>query len=191
MGLDGLMALIYEGLTYEQEADYFKKLNNANGEQKRVRKTDIFKASVEAKEANAVDIKNIIESLGFRISETTGNNIITAVGTIEKIYKKYGAQGLNNTLKISKDTWNGERYSLNNMVLEGIAEFLNIYTGKTNFSTDIFIKQLSKVDPIKINREARSDNTTNSSNAKVMNTLFRYYNLKLRKKLENQHYSML
>ena len=190
-GLNGLMALVYEGLTYEEEATYFNRLNNANGEQKRLRKTDIFKASVEAKDIVAVDIKNIIESLGFRISEASGTNAITAIGTIEKIYRKCGAQELKDTLKLLKDTWNGERYSLNNMMLDGITEFLSIYTGQPNFSTSVFISQLSKIDPKKIHREAQGDTTTNNSNVKIMNTLFKYYNVKLRKKLENKHYSML
>lgn len=188
LGVKGLMALVYEGLTYEEEAEYFNRLNNANGEQKRLRKTDIFRACVEAKEATALDIKSIIESTGFRISEASANNTISAIGTIEKIYKKYGGQGLKDTLQLSKRTWNGERYSLNNMVLEGIAEFLNIYTAQPNFSADTFVNQLSKVDPLKILREAKGDNTTNSSNIKMMNTLFKYYNARLRKKIVNKHY---
>lgn len=76
------------------------------------------------------------------------------------------------------------------MVLEGIAEFLNIYNGQPNFSTSTFINQLSQSDPIKILREVKGDNTTNSPNIKMMNTLFRYYNLRLRKRIENKHYSM-
>jgi hypothetical protein len=188
VGIKGLMSLVYEGLTYEEEAEYFNRLNNANGEQKRLRKTDIFRARVEAKEVIAIDIKNIIESLGLRISESSANNTISAIGTIEKIYQKYGGQGLKNTLQLSKNTWNGERCSLNNMVLEGIAEFLNIYTAQPNFSVDTFVNQLSKVDPVKVLREAKGDNSTNSSNVKMLNTLFKYYNLRLRKKLDNKHY---
>lgn len=190
LGIDGLMSLVYEGLTYEEEANYFNRLNNANGEQKRLRRTDIFNASVEAKDPKSTDIKNIIEGLGFRISEASGDNIITAIGTIEKIYKKYGGEGLKETLKISKDTWNGERYSLNNMVLDGMAEFLNIYDKEPNFDKKTFITQLSKVAPIKIQREAKGDMSTNSSNVKIMNTLLKYYNLRLRKRLMNKHYSM-
>jgi hypothetical protein len=189
-GLRGLMALIYEGFSYEEEAILFNRLNNANGEQKRLRKTDIFRASVEAKDVVAIDIKNIVESVGFRISETSAANTIAAVNTIIKIYKRYGGQGLHDVLKLSKDTWNGEKYSLNNMVLEGMAEFLNIYSSEPNFSIDSFINQLSKVDSIKVLREAKGDNTTNYSNIKMMNTLIKYYNLRLRKKLQNKHYSI-
>lgn len=190
MKLKGLMALVYEGLTYEQEAEYFNKLNNANGEQKRLRRADIFKASVEAKEPVALDMKNIIESVGFKMSSTSGANTIAAVNTIIKIYRKYGEKGLYDTLKITKDTWDGERYSLNNMILEGIAEFLSIYSIGTNFSKDTFIKQLSKVDPVIILREAKGDNTTNNSKIKVMNTLFRYYNVRLKaNKISNKHFA--
>ncbi|MDF2881550.1 MAG: hypothetical protein K0R54_2107 [Clostridiaceae bacterium] len=191
MGLDGLMALVYEGLTYEEEADYFKKLNNANGEQKKVSKIDMFNASVEAKDIRALDIKAIIEDLGFRMAKTSGNNTITAMNTLEKMYDKYGAQGLKDTLILSKNTWNGETYSLNNQVISGLASFLNIYSGQPNFSAKTFIKQLSSVPSQRVHSEAKGDITTRNFNVKIMNTLLKYYNLKLRKRLENKHYSMV
>lgn len=190
MGLDGLMALVYEGLTYEQEADYFTKLNNADGQQTKVDKVDIFKAQVEAKNIRALDIKNITENLGFRIAKAKGNNTISAMNTLEKIYDKYGAEGLKNTLKLLKDTWNGETYSLNNQIMSGTAAFLNIYTRESNFSTKTFIKQLSSVPSQRVHSEAKGDITTNNFDVKIMNTIFKYYNLKLRKRLDNKHYSM-
>lgn len=185
---EGLMALVYEGLTYEQEAKYFNKLNGANGEQKRLRKSEVFNANVEAKDSMSIDIQAIANDLGFVLSATTGDNSIAAIGTVEKIYKKYGAQGLKEVLTLVRDLWDGERYSLNNQMLEGIAEFLNIYRGDTNFGRKILIRQLSKVDPIKIVRESKNDTSTSKSTVRVMNSLFKYYNTRMQKKLTNQHY---
>ena len=190
-GLNELMALVYEGLAYEEEAEYFNKLNGANGEQIRLVRVDIFNANVEAKEEISVKIKNIVESLGLKISKTSANNTIVAINSVLKVYKKYGEYGLTQTLNILKDTWNGESMSFHNIMLTGTAEFLNIYNKDVNFSEEVFIKQLSKIPPVKAVREAKNDTTTNSTNVKVMNTLIRYYNLGLRtKRLENKHYNM-
>lgn len=188
MKREGLMALVYEGLTYEQEAEYFNKLNGANGEQKKLRKSEVFNANVEAKDAMSIDIQAIIEELGFYLSATSGDNSIAAIGTVEKIYKKRGSQGLKEVLQLTRDTWNGEKYSLNNQVLDGISEFLNIYRGDINFSNKTFIRQLSKIDPLKIVREAKNDTSTSKGTVKMMNTLLKYYNVRMQKKLINQHY---
>lgn len=188
--IKGLMALVYEGLTYEEEAELFNSLNNAHGEQRRLTRADIFKASVEAKETTEVDIKNIVESLGFKITRKSRDNSIGAIASVTKVYRKYGGQGLYDILELLKKTWNGERYSLNNKMIEGAAEFLNIYFNEPHFSTKTFINQLSKIAPVKVVREANEDNTTNNTKVKMMNTLFRYYNQRLKNKIKNKHYSI-
>jgi len=190
-GLKALMALVYEGLTYEEEAEYFNKLNGANGEKTRLTTGDIFHANVEAKDEGAVEIKNMIEKVGFKIAKANGKNIITAVGEVQKIYNKFGGQHLFESLALIKETWNGETYSLNNLMLRGVSEFLKIYSKELDFSTQTFVKQLSKIKPIKLVREMKADTTTDKSAVKAMNTLLFYYNKSLRtKKLENKHFNL-
>lgn len=190
-GLKDLMALVYEGLTYEEEAEYFNKLNGANGEQTRLVRADIFNANVEAKEETSVKIKEIIEGLGLKISKASADNTIVALNSVLKVYKKHGDNHFKNTLNLIKNTWSGESISFNNLLITGTAEFLNIYGSDINFSEDIFEKQLSKITPVKILREAKSDMTTNSNNVRVMNALLKYYNSGLRaKKLTNKHFNM-
>ena len=191
MNLDGLMALVYEGLAYEEEAKYFNKLNGANGEQIRLSTSDIFDANVEAKDKTSLEIKEIVESVNFKIAKASGNNNIVAINTIIKIYKKHGGNHLFTLLKLIRDTWGGESNSLNNLILSGVSEFLKVYITETNFSTATFVRQLSKVDPIKIIRESKADTTTDKTNVKTMNSLFKYYNYNLKSnRLTNEHYVM-
>ncbi len=187
---EGIMALVYEGLTYEQEADYFTKLNGAHGEIKHLRKTEIFNAEIESKNEAAMCINAIASKYGFRITAASCDNSICAIGSVEKIYKKYGSSVLDEVLWLIKETWNGDRYSLNNQVLEGVAEFLNIYRCDDCFNNKTFAKQLSVVAPIKVVRESKCDLTTNKQAVKMMNTLLKYYNARLRNKMPNRHFAL-
>lgn len=186
-----LMAVVYEGMTYEEEAELFNKLNGAHGEKTNLRKSDIFNASIEAKDPKALDIKFIVEKLGFRISSTSGTNCLAAINAIEKIYNKYGNIHLYNTLKLIKDTWYGESNSLSSLMLTGVSEFIKIYSGQNNFNESTFINQLSKVTAKKVIADSKDDKTTNKVAVRTMNTLFMHYNKSLRtKKLENKHFIM-
>jgi len=188
--LKELMALVYEGLSYEEEAEYFNKLNGANGEKLRLSKAEIFNASIESKENTSLEIKNIVEEFGFKISPASGTNSIAAINTVEKIHKKYGVHHLHNTLRLLKGTWNGETYSLNNLMINGVSEFLIIYSSEIDFNLKTFTSQLSKVDPKIIVRESKSDTSTDNTAVRMMNTLLKYYNKNLRnKRLENKHFA--
>lgn len=189
--LTDLMAIVYEGLTYEEEAELFNKLNGANGEKTRLKKSDIFNANVEAKDDKALEIKNITEGLGFRISQASGANCLVAINAIYKIYNKYGATHLYNTLKLIKDTWFGETDSLNNLMLTGVSEFVKIYSEEIDYSERTFINQLSKVTARKVIADSKDDKSTNKIAVRTMNALLLYYNKGLRtKKLENKHFVM-
>jgi hypothetical protein len=186
-GINEVMALVYNGLSYEEEAKLFVLTNT---QKTRVTKIDRFNGEVEAKDTDVVEMKNIIENNGFRTSKTSGKNAVSAIGEVQKIYKKYGSYHLQQTLALIRQTWNGETYSLNNIMLGGVSEFLKIYGDDPDFSIKTFAAQLSRVDPIKVVRESQSDTTTDKVYVKTMNALLKYYNKGLRaKKLENRHFS--
>lgn len=185
-GVSQLMAFVHVKLTYEEEAELFIATNTV-----RTRPTplDVFNAKVEAKDKDAVEIKNIVESVGFIIKNGSAKNYISAITEVQKIYKKYGAFHLSQLLSITKETWNGEIYSLNNFMLRGLSEFIKIYEDNDNFDLKTFTNQLSKVDPKRAVAEAKADLTTDKTAVKMMNTLFKYYNKGLRnRKLENKHF---
>lgn len=186
IGLRELMACVYEGLTYEEEAKIFSKIN---GEIIKLKTADIFNAAVEAKDEDALAIKETVENVDFRIGKASGTNTITAVRELQNIYNKHSNSHLYNTLLLIKRTWGGERESLSAKTIKGVSEFTKVYEKEYEFSKEIFIKQLSKVTAKQILAESRTDLSTNSVNVRVMNVLLKYYNARLRNnKLENKHF---
>lgn len=191
MGIRGIMALIYEGLSLEEEAKYFNALNGANGESKRINNADAFNANIVAQDESSLDIQEAIESAGLKLNKRQGFKTIASYGTVTKLYRQNGKAHLGRTLKLIADTWGGETYSLNNHMLIGVAEFLKVYSEVEAFSEKTFIKQLSKIEPSKIVREIKADTTTTVTKVKAMNSLFKYYNSGLRKNiLENMHFAL-
>lgn len=185
-GVQTLMCQVLQGLTYEEEAKLFKEINTTG---KKIGKADIFKADVEANDKDALEIVAITKNLGLRICKTSGDNSISAVGTITSLYKKHGREHFKETLTLIKNTWNGGTYSLNNKMLSGISEFIKVYKNEPNFSKDIFVRQLQKVDPVVIIREANNDYSSTNQDMKITNVVFKYYNARLRNRLVNRHYN--
>jgi hypothetical protein len=184
------MALVYEGLTKKQEAVYFKKLNGANGEIRRLRKTDIHNASVAADDKTALEIQSVAEKYGFSIDASKRDNQLAAISTVEKIYKKFGLQILDDTLVVLRMTWNGDKKSLDGIMLEGIAEFMNFYRNDAIYSHKSFVSKMQRVSPVQILREAITDTSATTKSTRVVNTLFRYYNKGNQYKLDNKHYML-
>lgn len=191
LGQHGVMANVFEGLTLEEEAKYFNAFNSANGESKKVKAHDVFRARVVAKEQIALDIKEAVEKSGVKMGYSNQHNAIAAYGTVTKICEKDGKAHLQKTITIIKKIWGGESISFHNFMIIGISEFIKTYGQTPNYSDSTLIKQLSKVDPNAMVREMKSDTTTNVTKVKAMNTIFKYYNAGLRKRLENNlHFSM-
>lgn len=178
-------ALIYDGLTYQEEAELFYLLNTTS---KPLRPFEKFNARVESGDMTAITVKGIVESLGIKISAANGPNTLTAIGTALDVYEKEGAYHLQKTLELARDTWAGQTYAFNNGNLRGVSAFIKIYAGELDEGT--FKKQLSKVTAKQITAEAKTDFSTDRKVIKTMNVLFKYYNKGLRvKKLENKHFN--
>lgn len=186
MRVKTIYAIIHTGLTKEEEAELFIKLNQ---NQTKVTKAEVFDAKVVAKDKMALLIKSIVKQNGFKMGKATGTNIIAAYGAIENIIKKFGIEHLDRTLRVSRAAWNGEIQSANNYMLKGLSTFISIYDNDPNYSDERLIKQLSKHMASKLLAEMKADLTTNKLEVKAMNTILKYYNSKLTKTLTNQHFN--
>lgn len=188
VGVTSLMALVYEGLTYQEEAKYFNSLNGANGESKKPSKLEIFNASKEAKDPIAMEIAAILGKLGYTVGPVNSKGHVSAIETLEVIHKKYGAAHLFETLSLIRSTWGGEADAVQKKMMIGVSEFIHNYKGEPNFSVKTFQKQLSKIDPGKLLREADADPTTNKKAVQCQNMIWKYYNNGLRSRLMNLHF---
>lgn len=191
VGRKSLMAEVKEGMTLEEEAIYFNAFNGADGESKPLKLYDSFRARVVAKDEATLDINEIAHKNGLKFGKANNNNTLSAYKTVFSIYRKEGSTHLDRVFKIIISAWNGEAISLHNMVIVGVSEFIKTYDLEENYSDKTFSKQLSKIDPQKLIREMKSDATTVVTKVKAMNSLLKYYNLGLRKRIDkNLHFSM-
>jgi hypothetical protein len=95
-------ALVYHGLSLEEEARIFRIMN---AEAAKPKALDIWKARLAEGEPVAVDITRIVESLGLKISGGLGNGHIAAVSSLERVYVQGGGPVLLNSLRTMKAAW--------------------------------------------------------------------------------------
>lgn len=91
----------YIGLTEEEEAEKFLKLNDilaVNGFSK-------FKVGVQAGRAEECDIDRIIRAQGLKVSQDQTEGSVSAVRTLRRIYRQTGGQNLGRCLRIIRDTY--------------------------------------------------------------------------------------
>lgn len=113
---------LYEGLTEEEEAEFFLSLNN----KKTVGALDKFKVAVVAGREVESDINRIVRSNGCVVTDNTATkNHISAVGALTTIYAKFGAAVLGETIRIIRDAFGDGGFERNNLL--GVAMFLSRY----------------------------------------------------------------
>lgn len=89
-------AWVYENLTEQDEAALFLDLND----QLTVAALDKFRVAVTAGESEASAISRLLAGLDLRINGSGAPGTITAVGTVKRIYTKYGPEVLSRALAI-------------------------------------------------------------------------------------------
>lgn len=146
-------AVVVEGLTYKQEAEYYTK-QYENSKKLTVR--DTFKSRLEY-DNKAQAIKNVCENAGFTVSissnKAQGKGIIVAVKHLEKMYDELGRGDTYNTLCLIRDTWNGDKHSVEGNMLSGMTLFYKKY--KDILDKNAFISRLGAVSPKEIMRNAK------------------------------------
>lgn len=144
LGIEEVLCQVICGLTYEQEADKFVKLNSERGG---LTSNQKFHGRVESKDVVALDIVRILNNRGFTYSHTAGQkkeNVISAVACVESVYKSYGEAHLDRVLSILRESWYGTPSSLNRDIIVGLSTFLNETRGVKD---DVLCSALENIDP--------------------------------------------
>jgi hypothetical protein len=131
--------MIYDDLVYKEEAHIFAD------QQKHVKPLvpyETFFAHIEAGDAKQKLIEATVNSYGLTISGSRAPNTICAVGTLERIYDKYGQEVLDAAIRLSAATWEGEVNSFSGNILMGIARIVDTY-GEA-LKEDIFKEHVGK-----------------------------------------------
>ena len=145
---------VYHGLTYEQEAELYYKLDRAKGH---LRLSHATKALVESgADAEIIEIKRLLEGAGFvwALDKPTGEPFeIEATRALISAYRLLGVAGFSRLLELVAGTWHGAPSSLKASMLSGMALFLKTYEAELNDRA--FIRRLSNLEPEEIIQASR------------------------------------
>ncbi|MCL2342466.1 MAG: ParB N-terminal domain-containing protein [Firmicutes bacterium] len=131
LGFTHALCVVLSGLTYEQEASYFR---NQNQDRRPLTQADLFKAGLASGDEQCVKIHKIIEANGFEIG-MSGRNFfkIAAINALYAIAEEYGYAALDDTLCLIATTWSGIERASQRECLLGVAEFIHQY-GMVDFA---------------------------------------------------------
>ena len=144
---------LYKGLTYEREAQLFAL---QNGNATRVGTPYKMRALERAGDTPTVQFLEATRGTGFEISpgeRTSKKNTIAAVCKASAVYDQLGEEQYKAMLKLIKETWDGESWSVSQNMLSGMAIFYKTFGDK--LSKDRFVKKLCLADQISILKAAR------------------------------------
>lgn len=128
---------LYDGLTEQEEAEFFLSLNN----KKSVDAMSKFKAAVTAGREVECDIDRIVRANGCTVSNSDSTNSIKAVSALTTIYQRFGPKVLGQALRIIRDSFVDGGYE--RPVLMGVAMVLARY-GDT-IDEDRLVSKLSGI----------------------------------------------
>jgi hypothetical protein len=121
----------YEGLTEEEEAEKFLKLNDYLA----VNALAKFRVSVQAGRAVECDIDRIVRALGLVVSADRVPGGIGAVGTLRRVYERAGAAVLRQTLTLVRDAYGDS--GMEAAVIDGLGLFVHRYGSEVDFGATV------------------------------------------------------
>lgn len=114
---------VYKGLTEQQEAEKFDRLNNSL----QVNAFDKFNVRVTAGRQEETTIKRIVTDNGLCISQDKVPGAISAVSALRKLYVGSNAETLAKTLRVIRDSFGDAGFEA--MVITGIGLLCQRYNG--------------------------------------------------------------
>ena len=170
-----MLCQVYYGLTYEEEAELYYKLDQAKGH---LRLAHATKALLESgSNAEITEINQLLEDVGFVwiLDKPARESFeIEATRTIISAYHLLGGASFSRMLMLIAKTWYGTPSSLKASIISGMALFLKTY--ETELNDAAFIKRLSAVDPDEIIRRGKVDFSTNKAALRFARVIWDKYN---------------
>lgn len=175
LGYTHALCIVLTGLSYEQEAEYFRTQNR----NKRIVITyDDFRAGIEAKNGKCMRIKAIVECNNFQIGQG-GFSKIASIRALTRIVDDFGFETLNDTLYLIFHTWNGIPKASQSETLLGVAEFVHRY-GKADFVERLGDKFSAIIYDYSEAMRVRNSIASSSARKKFCRVLVEHYNKGLR-----------
>ena len=138
---------VIDGLTYEQEADLFYRINTSS---KPLNTAEKVNSLVEARDPYALRFRDIVESHGYVIGGGKSNSL-HAVSVAWSIFKRDEGR-LSAILDLTAACWQTGTKGVYEDIISGIDLFLTFHGGEYKFER--FVKMLSKEQPEHIRADA-------------------------------------
>ena len=149
-----VLCQVLDGLTIEQEADKYVKLNTQrtalNANQK-------FIGKLEKKDPIALNIVAVLLRHGLTYTTESGTkeqNRVACVASLEHIYKSIGGHEFDNLVFVNTSAYSGSPNSLHVQMWRGLATFIRLHT--EYYDRYLLIEALRKEDPQVLLHEAMS-----------------------------------
>lgn len=128
VGRSVVRAVIYSGLTPEQEAAIYHQLNT---DRRSPNLWNRFGARVTSGDSIAIAVTDIARSCGFRVGTADRSlGSIAAVAALESVYRTFdGARLLYSTLSLIQEFWPSDVVARDGKFIEGLARFLYTWDG--------------------------------------------------------------
>lgn len=173
---------VLSGLTYQQEAALCYKLDKAKRRLTLSQSVNALSESGEDREVNT--IKAVLEGYGIRWAlgeRGCRDNSISATRATINAYQSLRYKAFSRMMKLIKLTWDGKAASLTSYVISGMALFIKTYSFEMD--DNLFVKQLSKVDPQEIIQRGKLDFSTRNNALRFAKVILERYNARQSKKL--------
>ena len=150
MGYTSANCIVLEGMTVQQEADYFRR-QNENKQSLRI--VDTFNASIWADEEESVKIYHIMGKYGFRLGKSGQPMCICAIGALQLIIRQFGETVLELVLQSISETWPHDTCILRREMLAGLGEFWKRYADV--ITPQQFDARMQTKFPVELHQELR------------------------------------
>ena len=171
------------GLTYEEEADLYYRLNTGS---KPLAFADKMVGLIESKDGQALDFRDTVESFGYVIGGNT-NRSLKAISRVWSIFNKEGGkETLSKILSITRFCWPDNPNGVDSRIMDGLVLFLEHH--ENEYQAVHLIKALASVDPHQIVKNSTTFYKQMDSKAFTMpyctyTVILNSYNSGLRNKL--------
>jgi len=142
LGYTHAMCIVLKGLTYQDEADYFRTQNRNS---RSLTKINLFKAGLEANDPMYIAIDRICRANGFIVGTSSNRfNTLAAIYALSTICTVYGYDVLDSTLSLIRGTWEGVNNATRREFLMGVAEFVHRF-GTVKFAERMRFKNIAAI----------------------------------------------
>jgi len=117
-----LVATVHTGLTVQQEAELFDRLNR---ERRRLTTWDHWRARTAAGEPTVLAIKGAVAQVHLVIDDAPKPGHVRCTATLEKLYQLGGTRLITDALRLARDAWGDEVTSFDAPLVHGVGLVLH------------------------------------------------------------------